>query len=151
MIEKNAVEYWIRTGLEKRMRELDSKKGEKRPEIRPIKHNQQSKLERIRAMVDPYARGELTFSPEIKVREKLRTQLFAYPRGNKMDVLDAMAYQFSAIADRLPPRTSSLSREHLDKLMTLESMRPGYFEALIKGTTDRLPFINKEKKSWLSV
>lgn len=150
-IEKNAVEYWISSNLEKRLRRFEWAKGERRPTIEPVHHEEMSKPSRIAWMIDPYKRRELTFSRLISVRDKFREQLFAYPRGMKMDCLDALAYQFKVIKDRMPSESQSMPRDYLDKLMTLESTRPGWYNAVLKGEPSGYTFSSGEKRSWKSV
>lgn len=153
-IEETAVRYFIATGLEPRLRKLRPEHGERRPQLETFRHGGKAKLERIRVMVDPYKRGEITFSPDIVMLDKLKKQFFQYSTNAydaKLDLCDAAAYCYDAIAMRMPSDTGPMPRDHIERMNTLAGTRPGWYEAVLKGKADRLPYINSERKSWKSV
>lgn len=155
-IEENAVRYFVHTGLEARFRKLDISKGQRRPRLETFSHQGKSKLERIRIMIDPYKRGELTFSPDITDKEKTQQQFWQYSThatGQKLDIPDAAAYCYDAIRLRMPSDFMSMPSQHIRKLQALEDAYPGYFEAVKSGTTSRIPFLQEDggRRGWQSV
>lgn len=140
-IEKVAVEQWIKLGLNERLRKLDTARGERIPGIYPLHHGGQSKIERIRWLVDPYRTQQLTFDPDITHKEKLQKQLWSFPRGERMDLLDALAYQFTLTEGRTPTDRSRVPNL-LDESITMRK----WYESVIKGRPEE--FFGQPKGDW---
>lgn len=154
LIEDNAVRYFVGMGLESRLRKFDARKGERRPQIETCKTHGVAKLERIRVMIDPYKGGQTTFSPDITMKEKFQKQFFQYStraKSLKLDMLDAAAQGYEFMRLRMPSDAVPMPTDYIQHLDSLESARPGWYKAMMKGESGRLPFLREGNRSWKSL